>query len=73
MLNKQQREQAFITELKELLARHDAEIELEETDRRAYIGSTYEIVVSLYAEYNKEHKCIKEHTEINLGTFINGD
>ena len=61
----------FERDLKELLKKWDAEIDLEET-YRGYSGSTYTIQATINAIY-EDGECLREFKQIDLGTFIDKD
>jgi hypothetical protein len=76
METKEQRTEAFLKDLKEVLKKHDAEICVEEINYRAYMGGDWVMGVILNSEYDNDPKhdyeCFKEYTEINLGNYIDG-
>jgi len=76
METKEQRTEVFIKDLKELLKKHNAEILVEEINHKAYMGGDWVMGVVLNGEYDTDpthnYDCLKEYTEINLGTYIDG-
>ena len=72
METKEQRKEEFLKDLKELLKKHDADIQLEEINYRAYMGGDWVMTAYLDSEYDAEYDCLKEYTEINLGNYIDG-
>ena len=61
----------FQDELKALLAKYDAELELEETSR-SYYGSSYSITVWAYAKWDKEGNMTQDTIDLNLGAYFSG-
>ena len=76
METKEERKEAFLKDLKELLKKHNAEIMVEEINVRPYLGGDWVIGVTLNGVYDNDpthdYDCLKEYTEINLGNFIHG-
>lgn len=62
----------FENELKALLAKYDAQIELEETSR-GYCGSDYTITVFAYAKWDNEGNMIQDTIELDLGNYFTGN
>lgn len=76
MVTKEQRKEEFLKDLKDLLKKHGAEIFVSEINVRAYMRGDMVMEVVLNGVYDTnpdgEYDCLKEYTEINLGSFIDG-
>ena len=65
----------FKEELNELLKRHKATIEVENApfDRYAYSAPQITIKAYIPTDYDADGECLAESTEIELGSYIDGD
>ena len=64
-------ESCFYKDLKALLRKYNAELEIDGDDHYAYHGGAH-INAWAYAEY-EDGEVVKEQIDINLGNWINGD
>lgn len=62
----------FLKELKALLKKYDATLELEE-ESRTWAGSTYTMNVWAYTKYDNDGNITKEEIDVNIGTYLDGD
>lgn len=62
----------FQDELKALLKKYDAEIELEETSR-GYCSSNYTIKVWAYSKYDNDGNMIQDTIDLDLGKYFNSE
>lgn len=64
-----QRKQEFLADLKALMQKHDAELDIE--FHRPDLGASN--MVTLNAEYDKDGNCIKPFTQFYIGQYIRKD
>ena len=70
MQTKEQVERAFRAELQALLDRHDAELSARDHwEGYPECGEDVRMTVEVGALYDANHDCIREYTEIDLGTI----
>ena len=62
----------FKKELAELLKKWNTELEMVEISR-GYGGSEYSMQIDIPAVYDEECNCIAEWTEIDLGSYVDGN
>jgi hypothetical protein len=73
MKTKEQIAIEFKAEFKALLKKYNAEMNVEEEETYgAYVRGAFNMVVNIPAEYNKDHDCVSEWAEVNLGNYENG-
>jgi hypothetical protein len=70
MKTSQERQKEFESDLKELLKKYDAEIELQEVNSHNYMRGEDRMIAYLKSKYDNEGNCIEEWTEINLGRCL---
>ena len=70
-MTKEQVTQAFISELQALLDKYGAEMEAKDFwSGYAECGEDVRIKVTVPAIYNEDHNCVRELTDIDLGSYL---
>jgi hypothetical protein len=72
MKTAEERKQEFEKDLKELLAKHDAEISLEEENSHGWERGPERMVVTMMNKFD-ENGCTHEYAELILGRYASKD
>jgi hypothetical protein len=72
MITSEERIKEFEKDLKELLAKHDAEISLEEEPHRPWMRGEDRMVVTMMNKFD-DLECTHEYAELILGRYVSKD
>ena len=67
-----QRQEQFKAELRALLARYNAEIQIDDVNTRSYYG-TEEMIVTLDGVFDDNHKMVHEFESFSIGRWCSGE
>lgn len=68
-----ERKNAFMADLKAVLAKHNADIYLDEINVKAYMGGNWVMAVTLDSVYDSDGECVAQYDYFNIGNYIDGN